>query len=104
MDFAKLNLAHSSGASMVQGQLVSTQRSSATGPATASSASGTDTCRQCRSKNASTASVNRAKSATVNHSIGPKTPFDSSANLAFVAPISPNSMCSGEEPIEAPYP
>ena len=33
----------------------------------------------------------------LNHSIGAKMPFDSSANLAFVAPISANNMCSGEE-------
>ena len=38
----------------------------------------------------------------LNHSIGPKMPFDSSANLAFVAPISANNMCSGEEAIEVP--
>src|SRR5262245_47755743 len=100
--FAKPNPALSSGASIVQGQLVSTQRSSTTGPATASSASGTDTRRQCRSRNASTASPNRANSATVNHSIGPSRPFDSRASLALVAPISPNSTYSGEEPIVAP--
>src|SRR5713226_2969008 len=40
--FAKPNAAHSSGASIVHGQLVSTQRSLSTGPATASNASGTD--------------------------------------------------------------
>ena len=98
---AKPNAARSSGASIVQGQLVSTQRSPATGPATASSASGTDTCRQCRFTNASRASLNRANSATVNHSIGPRWPFDSRASLAFVAPISPNSTCSGGEAMEA---
>jgi hypothetical protein len=38
----------------------------------------------------------------LNHSIGAKMPFDSSANLAFVAPISANNMCSGEEAIEVP--
>src|SRR5262245_25100695 len=92
--------ARSSGASIVQGQLVSTQRSLTTGPATARNASGTDTWRQRCSKNESIASANRANFATVNHWIGPRTSFDSSANLAFVAPISANNMCSGEEAIE----
>src|SRR5712691_10106155 len=99
--FAKPNAAHSSGASIVHGQLVSTQRSLSTGPATASNASGTDNCRQRQSKKALTASINRGNSATVNELIGPRTPFDRSANLAFVAPISPNSMCSCEKPIGA---
>src|SRR5258708_39327981 len=44
--FAKLNTAHSSGASIVHSELVSTQRLFSTGPATASNASHTDTCRQ----------------------------------------------------------
>src|SRR5215831_1924699 len=43
---AKLNAAHSSGASIVHSELVSTQRLFSTGPATASNASHTDTCRQ----------------------------------------------------------
>src|SRR6516164_6617903 len=42
--FAKLNAAHSS--SIAHAELVSTQRSLLTGPATASNASRTDTCRQ----------------------------------------------------------
>src|SRR5258708_1643165 len=41
---AKLNAAHSSGASIVHAELMSTQRSLSTGPATASNASRTDTC------------------------------------------------------------
>src|SRR6266567_3983571 len=57
--FAKLNAPHSSGASIVHEELVSTQRSLSTGPATASNASHTDACRQQPSKNALTASVNR---------------------------------------------
>src|SRR5262249_59318175 len=44
--FAKLNAEHSSSASIVHAELVSTQRSFSTGPATASNASHTDTCRQ----------------------------------------------------------
>src|SRR3954468_126222 len=43
--FAKPNAAHNSVVSIVHGQLVSTQRSPSTGPATASAASGTDICR-----------------------------------------------------------
>src|SRR5258708_13569681 len=49
-----------------------------------------------------TAFVKRGKSATVNHLIGPRTPFDRSANLTFVAPISPNNLCSCEKSIERP--
>src|SRR5438876_4505508 len=44
--FEKLNAPHSSGASIVHAELVSTQRSLSTGPATASNGSHTDTCRQ----------------------------------------------------------
>src|SRR5262249_16297897 len=43
---AKVNVAHSSEASIGHAELVSTQRSLATGPATASNAPRTDTCRQ----------------------------------------------------------
>jgi len=34
--------------------------------------------------------------------MGPRTPFDRSANLTFVAPISPNNLCSCEKSIEPP--
>src|SRR5262249_2484744 len=44
--FTKLNASHSSDASIVHAELVSTERSLSTGPATASNASHTDTCRQ----------------------------------------------------------
>src|SRR5262245_1776620 len=43
LTFAKPKSAQSSGASIIQGQLVSIQRSLTTGPATARSASGTET-------------------------------------------------------------
>src|SRR5712691_2685652 len=92
--FARPNAAHSSCASIVQGQLVSTQRSSSTGPAAASTASWTDNGRPLQSKKALTTSVNRGNCATVKYLMGPSTPFDRSANLALVAPTSPNSTCS----------
>ena len=42
------------------------------------------------------ASANRAKLATSKLLTGPTAPFAKSANLAFVAPMSPSKTCSAE--------
>src|SRR5262245_26574618 len=92
--------ARSSSASIVHGQLVSTHRRPWTGPAIASTACRTDVDRPLASRNASTASAKLGKSATENRRTGPTTPFDSSANRALVAPISPNNAWSRERPTD----
>ena len=50
-------------------------------------------CWQWSFKKVAAASANRANSATSNLLTGPSAPFAKSANLAFVAPMSPSKTC-----------
>jgi len=88
--------------SITQDELVRATRSPFMGPAIARSALWIWVCRQCSFMKIANASVNCSNLATSKLLIALKFPLDNSENLAFVAPISPNTTLSTETDMRCP--